>query len=121
MRVKSAEYDHPKPQELLGLVFLPHFFYPPITTYMPNLDQAKKALRASVHKRETNDRWRKKLRENLKALRLAVTAQDKKAAEATFVKVSSLLDRAARHHILHPNKAARRKSRLAKAVAKIAK
>ncbi|MBI1833222.1 MAG: 30S ribosomal protein S20 [Candidatus Andersenbacteria bacterium] len=88
---------------------------------MPQLDQAKKALRQDKHRRMYNDRWRKNLRAGMKALRVASTAGDKKEAEKSFIAVSSLLDAAARRHIIHPNKAARKKSRLAKALAKIAK
>ena len=86
---------------------------------MPNLDQAKKALRQDKRRRVFNDAWRAKLRAGYKAMRLAVAEGDKKKAEATYVDVSSVLDRAAKRNIIHPNKAARKKSRLAQAVAKL--
>ena len=87
---------------------------------MPNLKQAKKALRAAANKRVANDVWRVKLRAAFKSIRLASVANDKPAAEKAYVEAVSILDRAARRNIIHPNKAARRKSRLAKAIAKIA-
>lgn len=86
---------------------------------MPNLDQAKKALRADKRRRVFNDAWRAKLRAGYKALRLAVAAGDKKKAETTYIDVASILDRAAKRNVIHPNKAARKKSRLAQTVAKI--
>lgn len=86
---------------------------------MPILKSAEKALRASERRRVMNDRWRTKLHTALKAVRVATTAKDKAAAEKAYLKATSILDRAARRNIIHPNKAARKKSRLAKAVAKI--
>lgn len=83
---------------------------------MPQIASAKKDLRVSARKRVTNDRWRKKLRESLHALQTTITAKDKKAAQAAFLKTQSVIDRAARHKIIHPNKAARKKARLHKAI-----
>ncbi len=86
---------------------------------MPQLDAAKKALRASQRQRIINDRWRRKLRFVLHAVRDAIAEGKQKEAQAAFVKAASILDRAARHHIIHRNKAARKKSRLQKVIAKL--
>lgn len=86
---------------------------------MPKIASAKKALRVNVRKRVVNDRWRKKLRESLHSLQATITAKDKKAAQTAFLKTQSVLDRAARHKIIHPNKAARKKARLHKAITKL--
>ncbi len=83
---------------------------------MPQLQAAKKALRVSERKRAINDRWRRKMRDALRSLREAVTAGDKKGAEEAFAEAESILDRVARRNIIHPNKAARKKSRLHKQV-----
>lgn len=83
---------------------------------MPQTQSAKKALRASKNKRVINDRWRKKLRAALRTVQEAITAKDKKAAATAYHKAQSTLDRAARHNIIHKNKAARQKSRLLKAI-----
>lgn len=88
---------------------------------MPNLDQAKKADRQNKRRRVMNDRWRARLRAGYKALRLAIAAKDTKKAEIAYVSVSSTLDRAARRNIIHPKKADRKKSRLAKQIQAIAK
>ncbi len=51
--------------------------------------------------------------------REAITAKNKEAAASAYIKVQKTLDRAARRNIIHPNKAARKKSRLLKSIAKI--
>ncbi len=88
---------------------------------MPQLQAAKKALRVSARRRVINDRWRRKVREALHDVRDAIRAQDKKAATEAYVKATSTIDRAARRNIIHPNSAARKKSRLHKAVVSISK
>lgn len=86
---------------------------------MPQLQAAKKALRVSKRKRMFNDRWRRKLRSAFVELREAINAGDKKNAETAYVKAESVIDRAARRNIIHKNRAARKKSRLKKAVQSI--
>ncbi len=87
---------------------------------MPQLTAGKKALRTSARRRVVNDIWRRKMRSAMKALREALTAKDGKAALVELGKAESILDRAARRNIIHPNKAARKKSRLRKAVTAVA-
>ena len=86
---------------------------------MPQLTQAKKALRTSQRKRVINDRWRRKLRAALNEVRDALANNSKKDAEKAMLKAESILDRTARRNIIHPNKASRKKSRLRQAIAKI--
>lgn len=81
---------------------------------MPQLSAGKKALRASAKRRAINDVWRKKLREASKAIREAVALKDEKEIMKVTVHAESVLDRAARRNIIHPNEAARKKSRLRK-------
>jgi small subunit ribosomal protein S20 len=87
---------------------------------MPQLEAGAKALRKNKRQRAVNDIWRKKIRESLKTIRIAITNKDKKAIDAELKKAESILDRAARRNIIHPNKAARKKSRLQKAAKAIA-
>lgn len=87
---------------------------------MPQLDAAKKALRVNERRRVINDRWRRKIRESLREVREALTAGDTKAADTAITSAESILDRAAKRNIIHPNKAARKKSRLRNALSKIA-
>lgn len=83
---------------------------------MPQTAAAKKALRVSQKKRVKNDRWRRRMREALHAVRDAITAGGKKDAQEALVKAESVMERAARRNVIHGNKAARQKSRLQKTV-----
>ena len=87
---------------------------------MPQTTSAKKELRAGARRRVVNDRWRVKLRLAVRAVRDAITAKDAKTAQTAFVAAQAAIDRATKHHILTPNVASRRKSRLTKAIQKIA-
>ncbi|HLD25883.1 MAG TPA: 30S ribosomal protein S20 [Candidatus Andersenbacteria bacterium] len=83
---------------------------------MPQIKAAKKALRVSARRRAMNDRWRRLMREAVRSFRDAVKAGDNKTTAATYQKVQSIIDRAARHHILHPHKAARQKAQLLRTI-----
>ena len=86
---------------------------------MPQTASAKKALRVSARRRAVNDRWRKNLRSALRQIKDAIGANDKKQAVSLFEKTQSVIDRATRHRIIHPNTAARKKARLTQAINKI--
>lgn len=86
---------------------------------MPQTDAAKKALRVSARKKAANDRWRRKAKQALLAVRDAIHEKNKQAAEAAYGAAQKLLDRAARRHVIHPNKAARKKARIKQAIAKL--
>lgn len=83
---------------------------------MPRIKSAKKARRQSVVHAERNRAQRSRLRGAVKRVRSATTAA---AAQAAYADAVELLDRAARKRLIHPNNAARHKSRLAAAVAKL--
>ncbi len=78
---------------------------------MPNMKSAIKRVRTSQAQRARNRRDRSRLRSAVKDVRQAA---DVKAAEASLRQAVSLLDRSARKGIIHPNKAARDKSRLSR-------
>ena len=86
---------------------------------MPQTSSAKKALRSSARKRTVNNRWRTALRTGIRAVKDAIKAKDKNTAYTAFEKAQSVIDRAARRHIIHTNNAARKKSRLKQAIEKI--
>lgn len=86
---------------------------------MPQTKSAAKSLRIGQRRRLVNDRWRQKIKTSLHAIRDAIVAKDKSAAQTALGEATSMIDRAARHNVIHPNKAARKKSRLQKAVSKI--
>jgi small subunit ribosomal protein S20 len=86
---------------------------------MPQTASAKKALRSNARRRVVNDRWRRKVREALRQARIVIQAGKKEAALEILTKAESVLDRAAQRNIIHPNKAARKKSQLQHARAKL--
>ncbi len=80
---------------------------------MPQIKSAKKAMRQARRRTVINRAQRSALRTALKRVRSASTKQEATLAYAAAVR---LLDRAARKGLIHKNKAARNKSRLAKYV-----
>lgn len=81
---------------------------------MPNVKSAEKRMRTSAIRAERNRQFRSRMRSALKKVR---GASDSDTANAAFREAASLLDRAARKRIIHPNKAARAKSRLTARIA----
>lgn len=86
---------------------------------MPNIRANEKSLRHDKKKSIFNNGEKTKLRTLVKKVRAAVNANNKDEALQCLKVVSSELDTAAKKHIIHPNNAARRKSRLALMVNKM--
>ena len=84
---------------------------------MANIKSAKKRVLTSATKHARNKSVRAAIKTKVTHVRRVVETGDAEPAEALRVAVSSL-DRAAEKGVLHPNNAARRKSRLMKAVAR---
>ncbi|MFD1140010.1 30S ribosomal protein S20 [Larkinella insperata] len=80
---------------------------------MANHKSALKRVRANEKKRLLNRFQHKTTRTMIKKLRLTT---DKAAATELYKTVSSLLDKLAKRNIIHKNKAANNKSKLAKHV-----
>ncbi len=80
---------------------------------MPRTDSAKKQMRQSRHRAAQNRMQRSQLRTALRKVRAAGSAAE---AGKAYADATKLLDRAGRKKLIHPNAAARQKSRLAKAV-----
>ena len=81
---------------------------------MPITKSAKKQMRVSEKKQARNKSVRSRSKTNItKAERLIFTGELEAAKKAVVTAISSL-DKAAEKGILHPNNAARRKSRLMK-------
>lgn len=80
---------------------------------MANSAQARKRARQTVKQRAHNVSLRSTLRTAIKRTRMAIAAGDKAAAETVFRQSMSVIDRIADKKIIHKNKAARHKSRLA--------
>ncbi|MFM6947940.1 MAG: 30S ribosomal protein S20 [Aquirufa sp.] len=84
---------------------------------MANHKSAIKRIRANETKRLRNRYQHKSTRTLIKKLRLST---DKALVSDLFKQVSSALDKLAKKNIIHKNKAANQKSKLAKFVNKIA-
>ena len=84
---------------------------------LPNVKSAEKRMRTNEIRAARNRAFRSKLRTALKKVRTAGNAGEGASA---LREAASLLDRAARKRIVHPNKAARAKSRLSAFVGKLA-
>ncbi len=81
---------------------------------MPNTSSARKQVRVSEKKRLRNKSIQSLCKTNItKAEKLIFSGELESAQEAAVAAVSSL-DRAAEKGVIHPNNAARRKSRLMK-------
>jgi small subunit ribosomal protein S20 len=80
---------------------------------VPRIQSAKKAMRQARARQQRNRAQRSALRTAVKRVRQADTGS---AAAQAYAAAVRLLDRAARKGLIHPNNAARHKSRLAKYV-----
>ncbi|WP_417069607.1 30S ribosomal protein S20 [Niveibacterium terrae] len=83
---------------------------------MANTVQARKRARQALDARAHNASLRSRLRTAIKAVRKAVEAGDKAAAQQVFQQSVSVIDSIADKKIIHKNKAARHKSRLSAAI-----
>ncbi len=83
---------------------------------MPNIKSAEKRMRTSRKRAERNRSYRSRLRTAVKKVRAATSPEEGNQA---LCEAGAMLDRAAARNIIHANKAARTKSRLAKAVAQL--
>jgi small subunit ribosomal protein S20 len=81
---------------------------------MPNTRHRKKSLRRSQEANDANRAQRSSMRTAVKRARQAAES-DPAGADAALTAAARKLDKAARQNLIHKNKAARIKSRLAKA------
>ncbi len=81
---------------------------------MANSKSAEKRIRVSERRRLRNRPFRSAARTFVKKAELAIAAGDKDAAQVAVLAATSQLDRVASKGVIHPNNAARRKSRLMK-------
>ncbi|MFO7188338.1 MAG: 30S ribosomal protein S20 [Pseudomonadota bacterium] len=80
---------------------------------MANTAQARKRARQSEKRRQHNASLRSQFRTAIKKVKKAIAAGDKAAAQLIYREATSIIDRIADKKIVHKNKAARHKSRLA--------
>jgi small subunit ribosomal protein S20 len=87
---------------------------------MPNRRAAIKRLRVDKKRRLRNIKIKNELKKTLKKFQALLSAKNINEAKATLGKVYSLLDKAAKKKIIHPNTANRKKARLARKTLKAA-
>ena len=87
---------------------------------MANTKSAAKRARQTTRRTATNRRALTAVKSRLKGVREALTGADKAKAKAAAVAVVSSLDKAAKTGRIHRNAANRHKSKLNKALAKVA-
>lgn len=80
---------------------------------MPNIKSAKKRVVIAEKARQHNVAARSKMRTLVKKVIKACNEGNKDAAKAAFALAEPVLDRAATKGLIHKNKAARSKSKLA--------
>jgi small subunit ribosomal protein S20 len=81
---------------------------------MPHTPSAAKRLRKSEKRRVRNRIAAKKIKTQRKTVAAAIAGTDAAASATEVKKTQEMLDRAAAKGYIHPNKAARLKSRLVK-------
>ena len=87
---------------------------------MANHKSAEKRVRQNEKRNQINRSNRSKLRTQIKKLRSAVAASDKKESGELLQPTVSLIDKAVNKGLIHKNTAARYKSRLTKHVSELA-
>ena len=81
---------------------------------MAHTKSAQKATRVHAKKTERNKPVRSSVRTAVTKARNLLEQKDMDAAKVAVVEAAAALDRAAKKGVIHPNNAARRKSRMAK-------
>ena len=87
---------------------------------MPNIKSQKKRVITNDKRHLANAAQKSRLKTAIKAVLKAVEANDKSAATSAYAEACKQLDKSVAKNIHHKNYASRQKSRLAKAVNKIA-
>lgn len=83
---------------------------------MANIKSAKKRVLVNRKKAERNKSIKSAVKTSIKKVEVAIEAKDKEAAVAALQNAISTIDKAATKGVYHKNTAARKISRLSKAV-----
>ena len=87
---------------------------------MANIKSAKKRILVNKTKHDRNKSIKSSVKTAIKKVYAAIDANDKEAAKAALLAATSALDKAAKKGVYHKNTSARKVSRLALAVNKMA-
>jgi small subunit ribosomal protein S20 len=85
---------------------------------MPITSSAKKALRAGAKKRVFNLRRKDAMNSTLKKIKKFISDKNTKEALALLAQAYKAIDKSAKTNLISKNTAARKKSRIAKAIAR---
>ncbi len=87
---------------------------------MANTKSAKKRIRQTKKRTLVNERYREGIKKLKKQIRRAVEKKEsEKKIKELLQEFYSIVDKAAKRHVIHKNKAARLKSRITKSVEKV--
>jgi small subunit ribosomal protein S20 len=81
---------------------------------LPHTESAKKALRVSQRRRDQNKPVRSQVKTYVKKAEQLISSNEPESAREAVQRAMTALDKAAQKGVIHPNNAARRKSRLMK-------
>jgi small subunit ribosomal protein S20 len=81
---------------------------------LPHTESAKKALRVSQRRRDQNKPVRSQVKTYVKKAEQRISSNEPESAREAVQRAMTALDKAAQKGVIHPNNAARRKSRLMK-------
>jgi len=81
---------------------------------LPHTESAKKALRVSQRRRDQNKPVRSQVKTYVKKAEQLISRNEPESAREAVQRAMTVLDKAAQKGVIHPNNAARRKSRLMK-------
>ena len=87
---------------------------------MANIKSAKKRILVNQTKADRNKAIKSAVKTAIKKVRVAIEAHDQEAAKAALVNATAVVHKAASKGVYHKNNAARKISRLAKAVNEMA-
>jgi small subunit ribosomal protein S20 len=83
---------------------------------MPTHKQAAKRMRQDAKRRLRNRSVKSRIKTYIKKLNEEIEKKDIDGAKEVYRTVSSLLDKAAKKGVLHPNTSSRKKSRIARKI-----
>lgn len=86
---------------------------------MANTKQQRKRVLIAQRQRLENLRYKSSIKTHFRHLKDSVAAGEKDAAADVAKKLTSAIDKAAAHHAIHSNNAARKKSRVARLLSQL--
>lgn len=86
---------------------------------MPNIKQQEKRMRLAARERLQNRQYKSAIRTVFKRLQTTVEEHDRDRTQQLFTELTSKIDKAVSKGALHKNNAARKKSRVARMLARL--